>query len=184
MINKKIARRYTLALYEIAAELKLTERIRKDMVLIQNAIEGSRELRLFLQSPIINSDKKIKILEMLFSRKVNDLTLKFLRMITVKNREKFIHDACQDYQALLNERNGIAEADIKTFIKLTDKEKKQLIEKLKSYTGKNISANYSIDPALKGGFVAQIGDTIIDASISRQLELLYIQLTEGRLGVE
>jgi F-type H+-transporting ATPase subunit delta len=182
MINKKVARRYTLALYETAVQMKLKEKVRKDLVLIRNAIDGSRELKLFLHSPIISSEKKINILTLLFSKKVTPLTMKFIRMLAEKSREGFLYDICQDYCNLQNEKSGIAEAIIKTSIKLTDKEKKHLIDKLKSYTGKNIEAKYIVDPSLKGGFVAHIDDTIFDASIVRQLEILYLQLKEGRFN--
>ena len=179
MVNKKVARRYTLALYEIALDTKATGKIKNDLGYIQKVIGSSRELKLFLQSPIINTDKKIKIFELLFSKKVSALTVKFIKMLTEKGREGFLYDICLDYNNLLNEKNDIAEAVIRTSIKLTDKEKKQLEKKLISYTGKKIEANYTVDSSLKGGFVAHIDDTIIDASIARQLELLYLQLKEG-----
>jgi F-type H+-transporting ATPase subunit delta len=182
MINKKVARRYSTALYQVASETKATARIKKDLAYLKKLIESSRDLKLFLATPIIIPDKKVKILELLVSKKVSKLMMKFLIMLTEKNRERFLYDICQDYNDLLNETNGIAEANIRTTIKLKDKEKKQLSDKLKAYTGKNIDASYTLDPSLKGGFVAQIDDTIIDASIARQLDLLYLQLKEGRFN--
>jgi F-type H+-transporting ATPase subunit delta len=179
MINKKIARRYSLALYEIAVELKLSGKIKKDLVFIQNTIENSRELALFLSSPIIKPEKKQKILNLIFSKKINKLTIKFLNMLTEKNRERFLYDICSDFNELLNEKNNISEAKIKTAIKIDETEKKTLCKKLEAYTGKKINASYIVEPALKGGFVIQIDDTIIDASIARQLDLLNYQLKEG-----
>ena len=52
-------------------------------------------------------------------------------------------------------------------------------EKLEAFSGKKIDAKFSVDPSIKGGFVANIDDTIIDASIKRQLELLYDNFRKG-----
>jgi F-type H+-transporting ATPase subunit delta len=179
MINKKIARRYSLAIYEIAVGLKLAEKIKKDLLFVKNTIENSRELALFLRSPIINTDKKQKILALIFSKKISSLTIKFINMLTEKNRERFLYDICSDFHELMNEKNNISEAVIKTAVKINETEKKNLCKKLEAYTGKKIHAIYIVDPALKGGFVIQIDDTIIDASIARQLDLLNYQLRGG-----
>jgi len=72
----------------------------------------------------------------------------------------------------VNEKQGIVLAKVKTAIDITDSEKKALIDKLKLYTGKDIKATFTVDPAIKGGFIASVDDRIIDASIVRQLELL------------
>lgn len=175
MLNKKIARRYALALYGASEHAGSTSKVQKDFFNLKKTIEDSRELRLFLQTPIINSEKKSNVIEKLFSRKVNILTLKLLKLLCEKNRENFLYDITLDFLRLINEKKGLAEANVKTAIELSQKEKKLLTEKLRSYTGKSILASFSIDKSIKGGFVAQIEDTIIDASIIKQLELLHKQ---------
>jgi F-type H+-transporting ATPase subunit delta len=179
MIKKKIARRYTLALYEAALATKTSEKIRADLLSIRKLIDSSRELKLFLQTPIINTEKKKNIIKLLFSKKVNPLTLSLLELLTEKQRENHLYDICLDYINLMNEKNGILEADIRTAVKLSDKEKKKYTDILKDYTGKTISASYEVDESIKGGIVARFSDTIIDASIKRQLEILRTKLTEG-----
>lgn len=178
----KSARRYSTALYEVAEEMKLLDETEKDFSEIKNLIEGSREFRLFLQSPIISRVKKRQILSKIFESRLNGLSLKFIDLISGKNRETILYDISKDYLQLLNERRGIIEAEIKTVIEIPDKEKKALVEKLKRYTGKEIKAVFKVDKDIKGGFVAQIKDTIIDASIKRQLELLREQLEKGSLN--
>jgi F-type H+-transporting ATPase subunit delta len=79
----------------------------------------------------------------------------------------------------VNEKQGLVLAKVKTAIDITDSEKKALIDKLKQYTGKDIKATFTIDPAIKGGFIANVDDKIIDASIIRQLELLKEKFMSG-----
>lgn len=179
MSTRKVARRYNLALYDIAAEQKSVDAVKKDFADIRKTVSGSKELELFLKSPIIKLDKKAAVMDALFKGKVNDLTLKFLSILSEKNRISMLTDIADDFISLVNDKQGIVTAKIKTAIDLSDSEKKSLAEKLKAYTGKDITASYSVDPSIKGGFVAQIDDKIIDASITRQLELLREKFAQG-----
>src|SRR5438093_1845142 len=110
----KAARRYSLAMYETAEETELLDETAKDFSEIKNAIDSSREFRLFLQSPILNPLKKRRILESILKGKLNELSLKFIQLVCKKNREIILYDICKDYLELLNERQGIIEAEIKT----------------------------------------------------------------------
>ena len=179
MINKKVARRYTLALYEIGLEQNALDKLKADFLSIKKSIEDSSELQLFLSTPVINAFKKESTIKALFSGKVSDITLLFLQILCRKMRENFLYDISVDFYDLLNEKRGIVTAKIKTAIAITDKEKSNITAKLETYSGKKVEASYTVDPAIKGGFIAQVDDTIIDASIKRQLELLYEQFREG-----
>lgn len=179
MINKKIARRYTKALYEIGLEQKALDKLKDDFTSIRKSIEGSSDLRVFLATPIINALKKEKTIKALFEGKVSDITLLFLQILCRKSREIFLLDISVDFLDILNEKAGIVTAKVKTAVSMTDSEKKSLSEKLEKYSGKKIDASFTVDASIKGGFIARVDDTIIDASIKRQLELLYEQFRKG-----
>src|SRR4030095_3099686 len=179
MTNKKAARRYNTALYETASEQKLTDIVVKDFQDMKKTIAGSRELAGFLTTPIISHHKKAEVIKAVFSGKLNSLTLKFLELLCKQNRINIITDVIDDFLDLVNQKRGIVTAKIKTAVEITEKEKSAISEKLKKYTGKDITASYSVDPTIKGGFVAQIEDKIIDASILRQLELLREKFAQG-----
>jgi F-type H+-transporting ATPase subunit delta len=179
MSNKKVARRYTLALFELTEELKLTDKIVKDFSDLISSIEKSKELKLFLKTPIINSPKKGKVLDVMLKGKFSDLTIKFVDILVKKERENLLHDICMDFLDLVNEKRGIVIAHIKTAIDISDKDRKALSEKIAKYSGKNVQADFTVDKSIKGGFIAQIDDKIIDASIIRQLQLLREQFAKG-----
>jgi len=179
MSNRKVARRYNVALYDIASEMKSVDSVMKDFKDIKESISNSKELELFLVTPIISLDKKEEVIKSLFLGRVNDLTLKFLSIICEKNRINIVNDIIDDFLNLVNEKRGIAPAKIKTAVEISETEKSALSEKLKKYTGKDITATYTVDPSIKGGFIAQIDDRIIDASIIRQLELLREKFSQG-----
>ena len=182
MINRKVARKYNLALYFTALERKSVEEVKKDLVDIKKSIEGSKELSNFILTPVISAEKKTKVFEAMFSGKVNELTLRFLVYLCEKNRINLLYDITDDFATLVNEKQGVVLAKVKTAIEITDGEKKALTDKLRLFTGKEIQATYSVDPAIKGGFIASVDDKIIDASILRQLELLKEKFSMGSIN--
>ncbi len=182
MTNRKVARKYNLALYATAVERKSVEEVKKDLVDIKKSIEGSKELSNFISTPVISAEKKTKVFEAMFSGKVNELTLRFLVYLCEKNRINLLYDITDDFATLVNEKQGVVLAKVKTAIEITDGEKKALTDKLRLFTGKEIQATYSVDPAIKGGFIASVDDKIIDASILRQLELLKERFSMGSIN--
>jgi F-type H+-transporting ATPase subunit delta len=78
MTNSKTARRYNLALYDIAAEKKSVDAVVSDFTGIQKSIADSKELANFIITPIISLNKKADVVKALFTGKVNELTIKFL----------------------------------------------------------------------------------------------------------
>ena len=68
---------------------------------------------------------------------------------------------------------------VKSAVALSEEEKKSLGNKIDSYTGKKSDMTYEVDKSIIGGFVANINDTILDASIKRQLEMLRDKFRSG-----
>ncbi|MCX7877670.1 MAG: ATP synthase F1 subunit delta [Ignavibacteria bacterium] len=179
MSFRKTARRYTLALYESALEKKQTEEVRKDFSDILALIKSSNDFRTFLISPVITPERKTEIIKLIFGGKVQELTENFLRMLCLKNRINILPEISEDFLDLVNEKKGIAKAVVKTAVEISDSQKKSIEDILRKFSHREISAEYKTEPEIIGGFIAQIGDRIIDASIKRQLELLKQKLTQG-----
>jgi F-type H+-transporting ATPase subunit delta len=179
MTNRKVARKYNIALYLTAVDRDSTEEVKKDIADIGKTIAGSKELQTFLTTPVVNPEKKAAVMKSMFEGKVNVLTLKFLDFLCEKQRINILPDITEDFLDLVNEKQGIVKAFVKTAVDISDSEKAALTARLKTYTGKDITATYTVDPSIKGGFIARIDDRIIDASIIRQLELLKERFSMG-----
>jgi len=179
MLHRKTARRYTTALYSLAEETKQVDAVKKDFEDIKMSITGSRDLKRFIVSPVVKPDKKLLVLQEMFKGKVSDLTLKFIMLLAKKNRIDILSDVIESMFHLINEKLGIIEAIITTAVDISEIEKKLITDKLKIYTGKEINPKFLVNQSIKGGFIAQVEDKIIDASIIRQLELLKEKLIIG-----
>lgn len=181
MANIRVAKRYAKALIEIAEELKKLDRITSDVQLIDSVIKSSRDLQLFLKSPIVKEEKKREILKEIFSdSRVDPVTLKFILLLVEKKREDLLHDIVKVYQQLYDEKMGIVTAEITTAVETNNSDKKKIEKKIVELTGaKSVKAIYKVDPSIIGGVVIRIGDTVYDASLKRKIQLLREQLIYG-----
>jgi F-type H+-transporting ATPase subunit delta len=70
----------------------------------------------------------------------------------------------------------VAEAEVESATELNARQKTRLLRTLEQLTGKKIQAKYSLDPALLGGAVVRIGDTIYDGSLKNRLNQMRTHL--------
>jgi len=77
---------------------------------------------------------------------------------------------------VLRQRQGVAEAEISSAVELSAAQKKELAATLSRLTGKKIEPTYSLNPALLGGAVVRIGDTIYDGSLRSRLNEMRARL--------
>ncbi|NTU67812.1 MAG: F0F1 ATP synthase subunit delta [Chlorobiaceae bacterium] len=173
------SRRYASALLDVAVDGNFLETVTADLQQIDEVLGASRDLQLALKSPLIKGDLKSSILEEIFSGKVCDKTMIFLKLLSHKKRANLIAEVVTEFNALLDEKNGYLNADVKSAVKLSDEQARELVNSLSSRTGKKIRAKMSLDASLIGGFTAKIGDTILDGSVSHQLQLLRKSLSSA-----
>lgn len=179
MKNVRVAHRYAEALVELTERRKEIEGTTKDLELLRQFIEGSREFLLFLRSPIIAKTKKSEILGTMFAGKVQKTTAEFLEMLIDKGREELLPDIIDQVSAIRDEREGIINVAVKTATDFSKDQLASLEKKLETFTQKKVRISFNLDKQLKGGFVARVGDTVLDGSIKRQLELLRERFAEG-----
>ncbi len=179
MSHMRVARRYALALIETAKEQKNLEKVAKDIDGIRDLLEQSREMRLFFVSPIIQVEKKRSVVQELFSKNTQPLTLEFLLLLVDKRREDVLPEIIKQFMTLHDEQLGIVNVNIKTVVPFTGEQEKLLLKKLETISMKKVRATFSIDKAIQGGFIARADDTVFDGSIRRQFELLRDRFVSG-----
>lgn len=168
----KAAIRYAKSLLLLAVERKELDAVSRDMILMDNTIKASRDLVLFLRSPIISKSQKLKALQELFGDKVSSTTNAFIEIIVRKGREGEIVDMVSAFRKLYNEHSGIVEVEITTAGELSAEQKGKLSTSLESRTGKKVILSERVDPSVRGGIRARIEDTVIDGTIQYKLEQL------------
>lgn len=174
----RISYRYAKSLFQLALEKNSLKKLADDAVLVYSTLDKSKQLRTVLKSPVVKPKDKKELLQKLFVGKVTDDTSLFLDFIVDKNREDILHEIMNEFLKLSDQHEGIIRPQITSAGDITDALKEEIDSKLEKRTNKKVKSRYSVDKKLIGGFVVKVDDTVIDASVSRQLELLRKKLLE------
>ncbi len=168
----KLTTSYSNSLYEAASASNILEDVAEDCTGLLSLIAESRELNIVLDSPVISKFKKINIINTLFKDKVKDLTLNLILLVIKNRRESYLKLILEDFLQMKDAKEGIIKPVYTTALELTEDEKIKLKKEIDSITNKNSIPSFEVDPALIGGFTINIGDSIIDGSVKRQLEMM------------
>ena len=175
MKSTKSAIRYAKAILELSSETNAVDQVAADMERIVEAGNDTGDFQVFLNSPVIKTDKKISILKVLFSE-FTELTMSFIELIT-KNKREYLHtEIASAFVNLLKKQNGIVPISVTSAVKLEKQTLNQILEKLKSHVDGEFEVTEEVDPALIGGFIVRMEDKQIDASIASQLNRMKIEL--------
>ena len=168
MQGLKVAGRYAQSLIELADEKQITDAVLKDMENLLATTNDNRDFHVFLNSPLIKSDKKNDVFDKLFGG-FQEITKKFIHLLTKNKREMILPIIAEEFIAKLNVIRGIVPMTLTSAVKLDDSVRATILEKLNKHIEGSIELTEKVDESLIGGFVVRMGDTRIDASIAHQL---------------
>lgn len=180
MAESRVASRYVKSLLGLAVEQNAVEAVHADMQLFDEVCRTNRAFATMLKSPIIRHEKKKDILLAIFKTKVNQLTLAIIEMITKKNREALLPAIAREFHNAYNEFKGIEKATVTTTMPMDEKLKNEIeaiVKKLS--TKKQVELIQKIDKDLIGGFLLNVGDRQIDASVKSKLKSLKVKFSEN-----
>ncbi len=180
MAESRAASRYVKSLLVLAVEQKVLDEVHRDMLLFSKVCEENRAFTVMLQNPVIKHDKKLQILEKIFKGKVHSLTIAFFEIITRKNRESILSGIAKEFHNAFNAYKGIGKATVITAVPL-DAGLRSEFEKLVSHYSdqKQVELIEKVDREIIGGFVLNIGDRRIDASLNNKIKKLKLKFSQN-----
>lgn len=163
---------YAEALFAVAqAEGPLAE-IEDELFRVAQVVRGNDELRDKLADPHIPVATRQQVVFDLLDGKAQPATTNLVSLVVGNGRVREL-PAIVDALVAMTAREANKEvAEVRSAIALTDDQKARLAEALGQATGKQVEVKVIVDPSIKGGLVAQVGDTVIDGSVRRRLEQL------------
>jgi F-type H+-transporting ATPase subunit delta len=183
MADFRVLHRYAVSLLETAVEKKNLDVVTTDVQLLVDTLKQNRKLELMLESPVIRPELKLKILEEVFGKRISKESMDFIEFVISKQRENLLQSIGNRFLELRDEYLGIANVVVTAASEFTNEQKNVLQSRLEKILNKKVRLNFKIDLDLVGGFIAKVGDTLYDASIKHQLELLKKQFLTGELSL-
>lgn len=171
MLNTRVASRYAKSLLDLAVEKGELEQVYADMLYLQELTNKSRDFQNLLRSPVINAETKVRAFAAVTKGNISPLTDAFIRLMTNKAREAVMPEIITAFVKQYKDKKGIQIVKLTTAVPVSESLKQAIITQVKN-TGNidKLELVETIDPDIIGGFVLQVGDKLVDASISYDLQ--------------
>ena len=178
-MSSRAAIRYAKAVLDQANEANIGEVVFGDMKSVHATIEGSKELRNVLQSPIIKGEDKKAALNKIFENN-SEVTKGLIQILTANKRIDLLGGVASSYVSLYNENKGVKVAHVTTAVPLSADLENQVLAKVKEMTGsENVTIENKVDESIIGGFILRVGDLQYNASIANQLSAIKREFTKA-----
>ena len=131
-----------------------------------------------LADPIVAREEKVKLLEMAVGEPMHDSLKQFIAFVADQKREDKMFLIAMKYMEMYREKHHILSTQVTTATQLPE----ETYDKIKAFVKQTFDADAEldvhIDPSLIGGFILDIENSRMDASVVGQLNALKNRLKQ------
>ncbi|KQU20173.1 F0F1 ATP synthase subunit delta [Peribacillus sp. FSL K6-1552] len=176
MSDITVAKRYAVALFQIAKEQNLINQLEEELRIVNEVFTNDNELLSFLAHPKMTKDAKSALIANAFASLSSSVQNTVMLMVE-RHRTDEVTAMAQEFIELANEENSVADATVYTVRPLTGSEMEAVSSSFAAKIGKrNLRITNITDTNILGGIKLQIGNRIYDGTISGKLGRLSKQL--------
>ena len=165
------ANRYSLALYELAAEANVLSQIEINVLSLIDLIEKSNDFKNLIKDPTVSQNDLSNAIDKISDYlKIENLLKNFTNFLIIKRRFFFVEQILNNFIEICSEKRGELKTEIKSAKKLSKDEINNIKDELSKHFTSKIKLNYKYDESLIGGLIVQVGSMMIDTSIKNKLQ--------------
>ena len=180
MRDATIGKNYAEALLELARRADDPAGWGKLLRDVANGMQQDITVQHFLESPKISEAQKNEVFFQAFGDRVPRHFLRFLQTLVRKRRQMLIPTISEEYDKLLDIHEGRVHANVTVARETSAEDETRIAEQLSRVVGKSVVPHLNVNPAILGGVVVKIGDTVMDGSVRRRLGKLKAQILAVR----
>jgi F-type H+-transporting ATPase subunit delta len=180
MREATIARNYAETLLELARRAGDLQAWGQAVDDVAGAMQTDRTLRLFLESPRVSAAQKNQILGRAFEGQLPHVFVRFLQALVTHRRQMLLPQIATEFHDLVDQVEGRLHANVTVAAEAGDAERRTISQQLSRAYGKDVVPHFVVNPAILGGVVVRIGDTVLDGSVRRRLSTLRARLLTQR----
>ena len=167
---------YARGLFEIARAEGTIDEVEDELFRFARSYESSDDLRNALTDEQIPASRRQAIVEDLLGGKVTPTTTQLISMVVGSGRSRDLPAIVDKLVARASSAKNLEVAEVRSAIPLTPDQETRLAAALANATGKEVNLKVVVDPAVLGGLVATVGDTVIDGTVRTRIEQLKSRL--------
>jgi F-type H+-transporting ATPase subunit delta len=166
-----VSRVYAEALFEAGKDKGKLDALQSQLGQFADAVDGNRELQVFLFSPYLSSAEKKEGLGRAISGAEPEL-VNFLELLVEKARMPEIFRIRREFDELWKHENRRIDVTVTSAVELDPEVVSKIGTEVERQTGEQVELSSKVDDGILGGIVLQVGNMVLDASIRTRLEKL------------
>lgn len=172
MLSSKVAKRYAQGLLNFTQEAGSTDSVFAEMKDLVKTVEGSKELRSFFNSPIIDVKKKVTIATEIF-KSFSQVSQNLIVLVIKHGRENQLQNIAQAYINKVEDLKGVQRISITSAQELSQANIDAILKSAELVNQANkVEVKKIINPEILGGYILRVGDQQVDTSVRSKLNNL------------
>ena len=180
MREATIARNYAETLLELARRAGDLPAWGQAVDDVADAMQSDRTLRLFLESPRVSAAEKNRIIGRAFEGQLPKVFVRYLQALVNHRRQMLLPAIAREFHDLVDQVEGRVHANVVVVAEPSDNERRTISTELSRAYGKEVVPHFAVNPAILGGVVVRVGDTVLDGSVRRRLASLRARMLHQR----
>ncbi len=175
-----IVTRYALALAKYVRETGHGAQVASEAEALKEALRKLPDLRRMMTAAddVVSPPEKTKLLQSALGRPMSQELGQFLTLLNKNGRMDMVEDILRDFVDLYRSGIGVRKAHLTAVEEPSEQMLQRLKALVKQKTGDDVIIEVDVDPSIIGGFVFDIDNYLMDASVKRQLDLIREQFVE------
>ncbi len=169
MIQTPVSQRYAKALYSLALDQHLVDKVYASVLDLGKILDQVPALKEFVDNPLMSAEERSKIVASVFKGKVPELVFKFLLFLSAKNRLNHLPGIVGSFDDQYLKAHDQIRAHVQTALPLDETVKSHVLKALSDKYGKKVLINWQIRKDILGGFRILIDGNLLDYSFTSQL---------------
>ena len=179
MDNGKISVRYARALFQLAQEQGCEKAVYDGLThFVHNYVLAIAQFNEVLADPIVAKEEKVKLVEMAVGEPMHDCLKQFIAFVAEQKREDKMFLIALKYMEMYRTLHHILSTKVTTATELSESSYDNIKAYIKQTFDAEAEMEVKIDPSLIGGFILDIENTRLDASVAGQLNALKNRLKQ------
>ena len=175
---EEIAEVYSRALFEVAKEQGVLDRVHDEVGQFADALGESRDLQVFFFSPYFSSQEKKDGIGTLV-QDADPNFVRFLELLAERHRMPVVFRMRDELDRLWRRENKLLPVSVTSAVELDSELVEGIGKRIEEQTGERVDLSSKVDPDVLGGLVLQVGNMVLDASVRNRLERLRKQVAKA-----
>jgi F-type H+-transporting ATPase subunit delta len=175
---EQIAEVYARALFEVAKEHDVLDRVHEELGEFSEALSEDRTLQVFLFSPYFSSQEKREGVRKIVSD-ADERFVNFLELLAERHRMPALFRIKREFDSLWAEENKLLPVTVTSAIELDEGLVEEIGERIQEQTGRKVELSSNVDPEVLGGLMVRVGNMVLDGTVRNRLERLRKQVAKA-----